>query len=84
MRRSLFLSIMHRVCYRDEYFVQKSGACGFTRLSPHQKFAAALITEFEEYHMRQPTWANFEKQLTINSERGFPEMFASLDCMQYG
>ena len=33
--------------------------------------------------MRQPTRADFEHQLAINIQRGFPGMFASLDCMHY-
>lgn len=33
--------------------------------------------------MRQPTQADFEQQLAINAQRGFPGMFASLDCMHY-
>ena len=28
MRRSLFLTILERVCVRDPYFVQKRDACG--------------------------------------------------------
>ena len=33
--------------------------------------------------MRQPKHADFDKQLAINADRGFPRMFASLDCMHY-
>ena len=33
--------------------------------------------------MRQPTRADFEKQLSMNARRGFLDMFASLDCMHY-
>jgi hypothetical protein len=37
MRRSLFVTIMERVCARDAYFIQKLDACGSLGLSPHQK-----------------------------------------------
>ena len=117
IRRSLFFTILDRVCARDDYFVQKIDACGFLGLSPHQKitsalrmlcyglcadatdeycrtsettamtsmkrFCIAIRAEFEAYHMRQPTRADFDKQLAINVDRGFPGMFASLDCMHY-
>jgi hypothetical protein len=117
MRRSLFLTILDRVCARDDYFVQKIDAFGFLGLSPHQKitsalrmlcyvmcadatdeycrtsettamrsmkrFCIAIRAEFEAYHMRQPTRADFDKQLAINADRGFPGMFASFDCMHY-
>jgi hypothetical protein len=42
MRRSLFLTILERVCARDDYFVQRIDACGFLGLSPHQKITSAL------------------------------------------
>jgi hypothetical protein len=31
----------------------------------------------------ESTREDFETQLSINTERGFPRMFASLDCMHY-
>jgi hypothetical protein len=42
MRRSLFLTILERVCVRDPYFVQKRDACGLVGLSSRQKMTAAL------------------------------------------
>ena len=42
MRCSLFLTILDRVCARDDYFVPKVDACGFLGLSPHQKITSAL------------------------------------------
>jgi hypothetical protein len=42
MRRSLLLTIMDRVCARDNYFVQKRDAAGLLGLSPHQKITSAL------------------------------------------
>ena len=117
MRRSLFLTILDRVCARDSYFLQKRDACGLVGLSARQKITVALRmlalgvcadamddycrtsesttmecmkrfcvvvrAEFGEYHLRQPTRADSLKQLAINSARGFPGMFASLDCMHY-
>jgi hypothetical protein len=117
MRRSLFNTILERVCARDAYFVQRRDACGLIGLSSRQKITAALRmlslgvcadsmddycrtsestamecmkrfcvavrAEFGDHHMRQPTRADFEKQLSINAQRGFPGMFASLDCMHY-
>jgi hypothetical protein len=117
MRRSLFMTILDRVCAVDAYFVQKPDAVGRLGLSPHQKitsalrmlcyglcadatdeycrtsestamecmkrFCLAIRAEFEEHYLRQPTRADFDKQLAINSARGFPGMFASLNCMHY-
>jgi hypothetical protein len=48
-----------------------------------KRFCVAIREEFESYHLRQPTRADFDKQLAINADRGFPGMFASLDCMHY-
>jgi hypothetical protein len=113
----LLLTIIERVCARDDYFVQKVDACGLRGLSPHQKitsalrmlccgmcadatdeycrtsessamkslkrFCIAIRAEFENYHLRPPTLRDFQKQLAINANRGFPGMFASLDCMHY-
>ena len=41
------------------------------------------VAEFGGYHLRQPTRTYYLQQLGINSARGFPDMFASLDCMHY-
>jgi hypothetical protein len=46
-------------------------------------FCIAIRAEFGNHHLRQPTYADFQKQLAINDDRGFPWMFASLDCMHY-
>ena len=48
-----------------------------------KRFFIAIRTKFGEYHLRQPTRVNFEKQFAINATQGFPRMFASLDCMHY-
>ena len=42
MRRSLFLTILDRVCARDSYFLQKRDACGLLGLSARQKITVAL------------------------------------------
>jgi hypothetical protein len=54
-----------------------------TAMESLKRFCLAIRIEFEDYHLRQPTRADFEKQLGINEERGYPGMFASLDCMHY-
>jgi hypothetical protein len=48
-----------------------------------KRFCVAVRAVFGEYHLRQPTREDYEKQLQINSDRGFPGMFASLDCMHW-
>jgi hypothetical protein len=48
-----------------------------------RRFCLAIRAFFEDYYMRQPTEADFDKQLAINEARGFPGMFASLDCMHW-
>lgn len=42
MRRSLFNTILEKVCVRDSYFVQRRDACGLIGLSSRQKITAAL------------------------------------------
>jgi hypothetical protein len=54
-----------------------------TAMKSLKRFCIAIRAEFESYHMHQPTRADFEKQLAINGDHGFPGMFASLDCMHY-
>jgi hypothetical protein len=115
MRRSLFNSILEKVCAHDSYFVQGRDACGLIGLSFRQKitavlrmlslgvcadamddyyrtsestalecmkwFCVAVWAKFGDHHMRQPMRADFEQQLAINAQRGFPGMFASLDSL---
>ena len=47
------------------------------------QFCSTVCVEFGEYHLRQPTQEDFHIQFAINLARGFPGMFASLDCMHY-
>ena len=42
MERSLFNTILEKVCARDNYFVQGRDACGLIGLSSRQKITAAL------------------------------------------
>ena len=42
MRRSLFLTILEKVCGRDGYFVQRLDALGLLGLSSRQKITIAL------------------------------------------
>ena len=44
-------------------------------------FCIAVKTVFETHYMRQPSRVDFDKQLSINEARGFPGMFASVNCM---
>ena len=42
MRRSLFLTILERVCVRDPYFIQKRDVCDLVGLFSRQKMMATL------------------------------------------
>ena len=48
-----------------------------------KSFCKGVQAEFGSCYLRQLTWADFEVQLRINAARGFPSMFASLECMHY-
>ena len=54
-----------------------------TAMELMERFYQAVRAEFGPHYLRQPTRADFEAQLRINEVRGFPGMFASLDCMHY-
>lgn len=54
-----------------------------TTMESLKRFCIAVRAEFEDYHSRQPTQHDFQKQLAINETRGFPGMFGSLDWMHY-
>ena len=54
-----------------------------TAMESMKRFCVAIRQEYEAHHLRQPTQGDFERQFAINRERGFPGMFASLDCMHY-
>lgn len=48
-----------------------------------KRYCLAIMAKFKDHHLWQPTREDFEKQLAINRDRGFPDMFASLDYMHY-
>ena len=48
-----------------------------------KRFYLVVRAEFEAHHLRHPSKDDFLKQLAMNTNRGFPSMFASLDCMHY-
>ncbi len=48
-----------------------------------KRFVNTIRTCLESNYLKQPTLANVKKQMKINKERGFPCMFASIDCMHW-
>ena len=54
-----------------------------TVLEAMKHWIAAIHACFGETYLRQPTRVDIEKQMRINSARGFPRMFTSLDCMHW-
>ena len=52
-----------------------------TVLEAMKRWVDAIHACFGEIYLRQPMRADIEKQMRINNARGFPGMFASLDCM---
>ena len=46
-------------------------------------FVRAIIAKYESTYLRQSTGKDLEKQVAINTECGWPGMFASLDCMHH-
>ena len=78
-------SALRMLCYglsgdaTDEYCRTSES----TAMECMKRFCLAIRAEFEEHYLRQPTQEDFENQLAINRDRGFPGMFASLDCMHY-
>jgi hypothetical protein len=78
-------SALRMLCYglcgaaTDEYCRTSES----TAMECLRRFCLAIRALFEDYYMRQPTQADFDKQLAVNEARGFPGMFASLDCMHW-
>ena len=52
-------------------------------LEAMKRWVAAIHTCFDETYLQQPMRTDIVKQMRINSARGFPGMFASLDCMHW-
>ena len=48
-----------------------------------RRFVNAIRHCFESEYLRLPTKSDLQKQLQINTQRGFPGMFVSLDCMHW-
>ena len=46
-----------------------------------KKIVRAIRAIYESTYLRQPTREDLRKQVMINTEYGWPRMFASLDCM---
>jgi hypothetical protein len=46
-------------------------------------FCVAIRGCFESTFLRQPSREDLEKQISINTTRGFPGMFTSIDCMHW-
>jgi hypothetical protein len=48
-----------------------------------RRFCIAIQGCFETTFLRQPSREDLDKQISINTARGFPGMFASIDCMHW-
>jgi hypothetical protein len=48
-----------------------------------KRFVKVVKEIFETQYLRYPTKEDIERQLKTDETRGFPIMFASLDCMHY-
>lgn len=48
-----------------------------------KQFVFAIRGCFQSTYLRQPTKQDLERQMAISKARGFPGMFASLDCMHW-
>jgi hypothetical protein len=54
-----------------------------TAIKSLKRFVIAVRACFESHYLWQPTRADIVKQMAINEQRGFPGMFASIDCMHW-
>ena len=52
-----------------------------TALEAMKYWVAAIHSCFGATYLQLPTRADFERQIRINNNHGFPGMFAGLDCM---
>jgi len=65
--------------YTNEYFRSSESSA----LEHLKRFVKVIQTCLEANYLKQLTLANVKKQMKINKERGFPSMFASIDCMHW-
>jgi len=54
-----------------------------TAMESMKRFVKAVRVVFESQYLRQPIKQDLQYQMQINSDRGFPGMFASIDCMHW-
>jgi hypothetical protein len=54
-----------------------------TAMEAMRRFVLAIRACFESRYLRQPTHEDIVRQMDINEKRGFPGMFASIDCMHW-
>jgi hypothetical protein len=54
-----------------------------TAMEAMRRFVVAIMACFESRYLRQPTREDIVRQMGINEKRGFPGMFASIDCMHW-
>jgi hypothetical protein len=54
-----------------------------TALQSFKAFVEAVCECFGQEYLRQPTQEDIEKQTAINTRRGFPGMFGSLNCTHW-
>jgi hypothetical protein len=54
-----------------------------TALESLLRFVQAVRSCFQAHYLRQPSRADLDAQVAINSAQGFPGMFGSLDCMHW-
>jgi hypothetical protein len=67
------------VDYIDEY-CRLNESTAFECL---KRIVKAIHTCFESNYLKQRTLANVKKQMKINKEKGFPNMFTSIDYMYW-
>jgi hypothetical protein len=54
-----------------------------TAMKAMRRFVLAIRTCFEAKYLRQPTREDIVRLMDINEKRGFPSMFAYIDCMHW-
>lgn len=54
-----------------------------TAFEAMKRFVKCVRSSFESTYLRQPRKEDLRKQMEVNEGRGFPGMFASIDCMHW-